>query len=45
MCAQDLTKTKATRKMVMGGLESNKHYQIAHMWGGSMSVSVNPYSI
>jgi hypothetical protein len=29
MCGQDLTKTKARRLMIMGGLEFNKHYQIA----------------
>jgi hypothetical protein len=29
MCGQDLIKTKATRSMVMGGLEFNKRYQIA----------------
>ncbi len=42
MCGQDLTKTRATRSTVMGGLEFNKRYQIACMWRGSMFVKCEP---
>ncbi len=40
MCGQDLTKTRVTRSIVMGSLESNKRYQIARTWRGSMSMNV-----
>jgi hypothetical protein len=45
MCGWDSTKIRATRSTVMKGHEFNKRYQIAHTWGGMMSMAVNPCSI